>query len=259
MSDTDQIPCHEHELHFHNQRGEAFSINVYDFAESHTVKLTEGELKTLGLLGDLEAPSNIIDVGANVGVYTIVASKLYPDAHILSAEPVPHTYELLCVNAQRNTLTKFSSMCAAIAADEDGVSLGVFPANPGAASFQHTGVAPKVVRVPTVRLETLMDACGIKVADFVKVDVEGMEYPIVWDVKDWTRIRAMSVELHGVVGWPKDVNRAVYDEITEFLRLVSLAFKTRFEIRWPNDVHPGAVHDMKAWRADLHAFRFGDA
>jgi FkbM family methyltransferase len=46
-----------------------------------------------------------IDVGANIGYYTVVMARQAPDAEIIALEPNPVTYELLTANINLNWLT----------------------------------------------------------------------------------------------------------------------------------------------------------
>ena len=44
----------------------------------------------------------IIDIGANVGVYTKILSELVgPEGHVYSIEPFPSTFEILCFNLRK--------------------------------------------------------------------------------------------------------------------------------------------------------------
>ncbi|VUZ22691.1 Uncharacterised protein [uncultured Comamonas sp.] len=47
-------------------------------------------------------PSVVIDVGANVGFYTLIAQKYFPNLHCIAFEPTPETYINLVQNLQKN-------------------------------------------------------------------------------------------------------------------------------------------------------------
>ena len=63
-------------------------------------------------VGDCVNHSLIVDVGANIGAFCIAASRLYPQAQIICAEPSPETYFLLQWNLAENhvPLAELSSL-----------------------------------------------------------------------------------------------------------------------------------------------------
>src|ERR1700722_5793247 len=56
------------------------------------------------------APSTIIDVGANIGQFTIAAAKAFPCAHIHSFEPLPDCTTILRRNVSRLKYVTVHSM-----------------------------------------------------------------------------------------------------------------------------------------------------
>jgi FkbM family methyltransferase len=46
----------------------------------------------------------IIDMGANIGIYTILLSHIYPNAKIIAIEASPTTFEMLKSNCKLNNL-----------------------------------------------------------------------------------------------------------------------------------------------------------
>lgn len=92
-------------------------LDFFDFQESRTPDVVVDDVikaATTGLLGTFWSqepiPSAtrrsfvgcIVDVGANVGVWSVVAKHLYPNARVVALEPVEDTYDLLRENIARN-------------------------------------------------------------------------------------------------------------------------------------------------------------
>jgi FkbM family methyltransferase len=178
----------------------------------------------------------IFDVGANIGIWSIYAARLHPQALILALEPIPEVYELLLENLAKNGLGPSTVAHGNFAiSDEAGhMTLGWLMENHGGASHQHaTNALMRHAAVQTMRLETLMDTMGVKAVDLVKLDIEGMEYQVLWDISPacWKRIRAMTVEFHGIIAYPEAINRAVYDEAERFLTEISRDHGVRIEVR----------------------------
>lgn len=227
-----------------------FEFPAYDLVGSATAKLTEDELNTgwektagewptggwkpLGLLEQTHDPKTIIDIGANVGIWALHAKLVHPNAKVLCIEPVRETYEVLLKNIERAN-NGIAHMHAGVAPrGQDEVVLGWHPNNPGGASFQHANNTRNWSSAPAVRLEDLLNTLDVQRADFVKLDVEGMEYQILNDIDDWSRIKAISVEMHQFLPWPGWANGAVYDAAELFLFDVHKNFKTTVEVRRPD-------------------------
>ncbi|HSY21708.1 MAG TPA: FkbM family methyltransferase [Polyangiaceae bacterium] len=124
----------------------------------------------------LREGDRFLDVGANVGTYTILASGVC-GAESLAVEPIPRAFERLCANVRLNDIASRVRL--------HNVGLA---AKPGRLSFTSSlDTANHVVRgepanggasieVPVVTLDELVsDRCPI----LVKVDAEGFEEEVV--------------------------------------------------------------------------------
>jgi tRNA G46 methylase TrmB len=58
----------------------------------------------------------IVDIGADVGVFTVFAASRSPHARIIAVEPTPRSYGYLCSNAKRNRLGNVIPLQAACGA-----------------------------------------------------------------------------------------------------------------------------------------------
>lgn len=129
------------------------------------------------------------DIGANVGFYTVLLSRLCgPAGHVWAFEPVPETYwrlrETLALNRCENVTSVQSAIC-----DKSGSArmnlfesqfaewntLGSPPARP--VNGKH--VSPREsVEVPAQTLDRFCEAERIQRISFLKVDVEGYELSV---------------------------------------------------------------------------------
>jgi FkbM family methyltransferase len=138
----------------------------------------------------------IIDCGANIGMATLFFKALYPAASITAVEPAPETFERLRLNVDRNHLRDVTLINAALAGREGVVALAADQHDPGSLiatttrSFMGVGKT-----VPAMTLSSLLD----RPADFVKLDIEGMEYEVVRELVTSGRaqhVREMVLEFH---------------------------------------------------------------
>ncbi len=212
---------------------------VFDFEGSITANHVENELRTPSLLHTLGADFDgcIVDIGANVGIYTVLASKMYPKAKLYSVEPLADTCAVLLENLVLNTVVSSISQ-AAVSDKNQPMILSWHPKNPGSASVIHAGPELEIVRAE--RLPSILNELGVDVVDLLKLDIEGLEYAVLHDLSDtdWSRIRRLSVELHGVLIFPPPTNYAIYTSLSAFLWQIANKHGVQIEVRWPNDFVP---------------------
>ncbi|AUG54540.1 FkbM family methyltransferase [Thalassospira marina] len=123
-------------------------------------------------IGDL-----FVDVGANVGSYTILAS--HTGANVISIEPIPFTFNQLRKTIAVNLLTNTHVVAHCIGlADQEGEL--VFTADldttnhvvPKDLSEKDKDIPTQTITVPVITLDTLLKD---QAATMIKIDVEGFE------------------------------------------------------------------------------------
>ena len=73
----------------------------------------EPELRVVRYL--IKPGDSVIDIGANVGVYSKILSELVgPDGHVYSIEPFGPTFEILCYNIRKLSLDNVEPVNVAI-------------------------------------------------------------------------------------------------------------------------------------------------
>lgn len=127
------------------------------------------------LLADLLHPGDVaIDVGANIGIYTLaMARQVGSTGRVHAFEPYKENADLLGLNVVRNGYSGFVTLHRAAVADKAGTArLAINTHNAGMHRLAKEGSA----EVETVCLDDLF--AGQRV-DFVKIDVEGAEVAVL--------------------------------------------------------------------------------
>lgn len=132
--------------------------------------------------------SVILDIGANSGIYSLVASRLNPDAEIFAFEPVPETFAWL----QRNIdVNQFRIVAEPLAASDKNGSAEIWLDAPGShygpSLFlaEHKSASDGVRdNVKTVRLDDYFQARGIDRIDLAKIDVERHEPAVLQGMRN---------------------------------------------------------------------------
>ena len=123
-----------------------------------------------------------LDIGANIGYYTLLLSKMVgPRGHVHALEPLDLNYEKLVWHVRNNSLTNVTThKCAA--GDTPSLrrvqfSLPSGPVNLG--GFHLFGrdcrQGENGVEITTVRIDDVIEEWGIDRLQFMKIDVEGYE------------------------------------------------------------------------------------
>jgi FkbM family methyltransferase len=162
-----------------------YYCGLYDFAEMGF------------LLHFLRKEDIFIDVGANIGVYTLLASG-HIGAYTIAYEPVPSTFEYLEENIQLNNLQHNCELKNIGVSDKIG--LLKFTNKLGAENhvISDNKVNDTCIEVP---VDTLDNTIDIKNPALIKIDVEGFETMVIngaFNTLKKTSLKAIIIELNGL-------------------------------------------------------------
>lgn len=123
----------------------------------------------------------VLDVGANLGWYSLLLARRCPRARIHAFEPEPRNLALLRANLQQNGITNVTVHAVAVAERSGAMKFFPYPdKNMGRHSLvPMDGLQP--IDVQVVSLDDFLRAERIdaRAVEFVKIDVEGYELPVL--------------------------------------------------------------------------------
>jgi FkbM family methyltransferase len=133
-----------------------------------------------------------IDVGANLGWYSVLLSRLSePGARIFAFEPDPENYQLLCDNVRANSATAVTAVNGALGESAGTAILHRYKrCNVGRHSLvpgSNAGGEECEVSVQTLDSFCLSRGIGDARVRFLKIDVEGFEYEVARGAADLLR------------------------------------------------------------------------
>jgi FkbM family methyltransferase len=160
-----------------------------------------------------------IDVGANVGYYTIsLANWVGPSGLVVAFEPFPGNFAILEKNVHLNHLQNVVLEPSALSDCNGSLQLifGVeeqFSATPSVAGYAVEGDRESM-QVPARTLDDYIIGLG-RAPDFIKVDVEGAELAVLEGARrTLATVRPnMLVEIHG---WGTEESEKVLQILSEF-------------------------------------------
>lgn len=128
----------------------------------------------------LKEGMTFVDVGANVGYYTLMAASLVGrHGRVLAFEPSPYAFSRLEETIARNNLRQVRAIPAGLS-DTNGESrlfVSAGKANHTPSMVPNAG--GQAVAVPVRRLDDYLSQHGVDHVDFMKIDVEGFEPNVI--------------------------------------------------------------------------------
>ncbi|MGK7946133.1 MAG: FkbM family methyltransferase [Microcystaceae cyanobacterium] len=137
----------------------------------------------------LPANCNILDIGGNIGLFSLCARQYFPDAEIHSYEPNPQLEPYLKHQAE---VGNFHHYMSGIGSKDGNISLNCSDNKDSmniASSIDPEG------NIPMLAIQKAIEKLGEKV-DLVKMDCEGAEWDILQAVEDWVKVDNLELEYH---------------------------------------------------------------
>lgn len=141
------------------------------------------EAHTTMLFGELVKPDMVVvDIGAHIGYYTILASKLVgPKGRVFAFEPEPKNYADLKKNIELNRCTNIAALRTAVSSRNGKARLFTTTGSSGECSLIDTRQQPRqrpkdAITTDTTTLDNIL---GSMVVDAIKIDVDGGEMDVL--------------------------------------------------------------------------------
>lgn len=153
-----------------------------------------GERKLLERLASAKFKT-VLDVGANVGDWSIAAAKLWPSASIYAFEVSPRTRADLEKQVAETGLSQRVLPVSAGMSDKAGTQvMYYYPYNPELTceELRHDASAAVPFDAVLTTVDQFAAEKGINAIDFLKIDVEGSEYKVLRGAKGLLEKRAVS-------------------------------------------------------------------
>lgn len=178
------------------------NANIFTFRDGTKIKTYEGvDSSTLMVVmlrkdyGEAKSNATIIDIGANIGTYSIHAA-LAPHTKVYAYEPLAETFSKLEENIRLNKLgKKIKAFKLGVAARRGKRKLYLSSNSP----FHSMHAKSKnYVNIENITLKDVFEHNKIKRCDILKMDCEGAEYEILYNVskKYLKRIKELRLEYH---------------------------------------------------------------
>jgi FkbM family methyltransferase len=155
------------------------------------------------------APGDVVvDIGANIGTFSVYASKACGASRVVSFEPFPDNYRMLSKNAAQKQLRNITCVNRAVGGSRGRRTLGLDPVDCGCHSLV-MGSFGRTVEVECITLQDVFEQFSLAKVDYLKMDCEGAEYEILENATSRLKqIRRISMETHTIPGRnPEDLKK----------------------------------------------------
>lgn len=130
----------------------------------------------------------VIDIGANVGMVSILLAKQFPFLKIYSFEPLKENYDNLLKNIELNNIPDGIITAENKAVTKDGrlINMSINSANKGGSSTAdiisiNSIMTKENCQIESITLEEIFKKYNINKLKLLKIDCEGSEYEILYN------------------------------------------------------------------------------
>jgi FkbM family methyltransferase len=185
----------------------------------------------------------LFDIGANIGIYAILAAAQNRSGTVVAVEPMAATFARLCDNAMLNGLTNLRPWCVAIGAQDGFGELQLASLEP--ASSMHalgtSGVFAEKVLMRTgigvMTIDSLAATAGVPT--LMKIDVDGGEDAVLAGATTTLldpRLRSILAEFNWLASAPQTRRDQPLLRAGFTLEEVGILYE-RGEVRWQNGIY----------------------
>lgn len=184
-------------LNFRNGLNIACRGGTRDWDVVHELFFAGSYGHALAFLEKIPGEPLVLDLGGNIGLFSLMAAQTHPAARIHAYEPGPPNYRMFEMNCLANPgLANRVHLCKEAVGGQSRVAEWFFDdQNPGGSGLFSRNGTKYPVRIQAFA-EVVSSLPG-KIT-LAKIDIEGAEYELLESAPpdSWQRIQAISLELH---------------------------------------------------------------
>jgi FkbM family methyltransferase len=192
-----------------------------------------------------------LDIGANIGYYVLLESKLIGEkGNIIAIEPSPENFEYLQKNIKLQNTTKIQALNIAAGNREGKIRFLVYENASNSGMVIPDGAEQKwpgkIIEVPVKTIDSLLKEVNVKTIDFLRMDVEGYEFHIFEGMQETLKQSKPIIQI--------EVHKSIMgDETTKkwFKMLQNLGYEVKYYI--PREIDTpmiGTLNDVKNYILD---------
>lgn len=193
------------------------------------------EKPILDLIKNLSVTGICIDVGGWIGYYSILLAR--KASKVIVLEPDIRNQQYLDYNIKKNNIQNIMVLPYALDVKDGKGRLAIAPNTTGNSLQRQEHPVGFTLEVTTRKLSTLMKEIGESQIDLIKMDIEGVEFPIIKNLGDdvFDRVDNWIIECH-----IKDPN--------EQNNLQKIFEKHGYKVKWFRDNNEGRTDHIYSYK-----------
>jgi len=166
---------------FELETSHGFNLQLVLYSPSEIKYFLHHEDYVQNQIKELKQGDTFVDVGANIGYYSLLAAKYVSDTGcVYSFEPSQREYTKLLTNIGINEARNVIPVNSAVGKESSLVELEMKEYHTGGNSIAHGGIgAVNSVLVTQTSLDQFISEYRINKIDLLKIDVEGFEFNVL--------------------------------------------------------------------------------
>lgn len=168
-----------------------------DWDVIHELFFAGGYGRAMEFLRAQPASPIVLDLGGNIGLFSLLAASAHSRARLIAFEPGPPNYRMFEINRLANSSLsdRIELRRLAVGGEARKTEWAFDEQNPGGSGLYSSGTQTFPIEVVT--FAEVVRSIGERVA-LAKIDIEGAEYEVLAQtpVEIWHLINAVSLELH---------------------------------------------------------------
>jgi FkbM family methyltransferase len=220
-------------------QGHLMWLDHIDALELSTSEVYEPASTKL-LLSDLRPGHVVLDIGANIGYYTLLAARIVgPQGKVFAFEPEPTNFALLRKNVEANGYRNVVLVNKAVAHRTSAATLYLNERNPGDHRLFDVNDGRESISIDMVSLDDYFGA-ALPAVQFIKMDIQGAEHSAIRGMENLLRANGRVRLLTEF--WPAGIRRSGSDPIEFLEKLRRLGFELN---EFGEDGAPSRVVDAR--------------
>lgn len=165
----------------------------------------------------------VIDIGANIGFFTVIAAqRVGVSGSVFAFEPEPTNFGFLKKTCEKNHFKQVILDQRAISDTQGSSNLFITPENTGAYSLVDNRKTGSSISIKTETLDRVLASHSISSVDIIKMDIEGAEFNALKGMQ--TIINSSPDVIMFTEFFPKAIRRFGNDPLTFLAMLQTLGF-----------------------------------
>jgi FkbM family methyltransferase len=128
---------------------------------------------------NLHGEGVFIDVGANVGLYSLMVARWFPGVTVHAFEPVQEVFQVFLANRAKNGISESQMVINPMAVGREDKVVHITTAFHSSNYLTDASSAQATSAVRCAALDSYVDDHGLTDVRFIKIDVEGREFDVL--------------------------------------------------------------------------------